>query len=188
MSESRKTLLRKLKLSDEGSFRELFDKYHSRLCRYAYYVLGNKHWAEDVVQSFFARIWEQRESLKIEDDLDNYLFVSIRNASYNYLKSSRHQKMRESEYTMNQQEENSSIISDSSIDREGFLKKLQEALNQLPEQCREIYCLKNMEGLTYKEIAEYLHISEKTVDTQIYRALKKLRELMVRYRNAFYSS
>ncbi len=181
MSKSQKILFRKLKLSDEGSFRELFDKYHSRLCRYAYYVLGNKHWAEDVVQSFFVRLWEQRESLKIEDDPENYLFVSIRNVSYNYLKSSQHQKMRESEYTLNQQEEN------SSIDREGFLKKLQEALGQLPGQCREIYCLKNMEGLTYKEIAEYLHISEKTVDVQIYRALKKLRELMVEYRNAFYA-
>lgn len=181
MSKSRKILLRELKLTDEGSFRELFDKYHSRLCRYSFYVLGDKHRAEDVVQSFFVRLWEQRESLKIEDDLENYLFVSIRNASYNYLKSSRHQKMRESEYTMNQQEEN------NSIDRKRFLKKLQEALCQLPEQCREIYCLKNMEGLTYKEIAEYLHISEKTVDVQIYRALKRLRELMVKYRNAFYS-
>jgi RNA polymerase sigma-70 factor (ECF subfamily) len=174
-------VLQKLKLTKESSFKELFVKYHPRLCRYAYYITGNKHLAEDIVQSLFTRIWEQRENLKIEGKMESYLFVSARNASYNYLRSNQHQKMRESEYTMNQQEEN------SSIDRESFLKKLQEALGQLPEQCREIYCLKNMEGLTYKEIAEYLHISEKTVDVQIYRALKKLRELMVRYRNAFYS-
>jgi RNA polymerase sigma-70 factor (ECF subfamily) len=173
-------VLQKLRLPNEGSFKELFHKYYLRLCRYAYYILGDKHRAEDVVQSFFARIWEQRESLKIEGKLENYLFVSVRNASYNYLKSNLHQKMRETEYVMNQNEDN------SVIDRENFLKKLQEAIVQLPEQCREIYCLKNMEGLTYKEIAEYLQISEKTVDVQIYRALKKLRELMAEYKNAFY--
>ena len=173
-------MLQKLKLTNESSFKELFDKYYSRLCRYAYYILGNKHLAEDVVQSLFTRIWEQRENMKIEGEMDSYLFVSVRNASYNYLKSDLHQKMRETEYTMNIEED------DHKIDRETFLRKLQEALNRLPEKCREIYCLKNMEGLTYKEIAEYLQISEKTVDVQIYRALKKLREIMGKYRNAFY--
>jgi RNA polymerase sigma-70 factor (ECF subfamily) len=170
----------KLELINERSFRELFKEYYSRLCRYAYYILGNKHSAEDVVQSLFARIWEQRESLKIEGKTDSYLFVAVRNASYNYLKSNLNQKMNETEYMMNNEEDN------SLVDRVTFLRKLQEALNQLPEQCREIYCMKNMEGLTYKEIAEYLQISERTVDVQIYRALKKLRELMGKYRNVFY--
>ncbi|MBN2214848.1 MAG: RNA polymerase sigma-70 factor [Bacteroidales bacterium] len=178
--KSRKAVLQELKLSNEGSFKELSYKYHSRLCRYAYYILGNKQWAEDVVQSFFARIWEQREDLEIEGKMENYLFVSVRNASYNFLKSNLLQKMRETEYVMNQTEDK------SRIDKESFFKKLQEALGRLPEQCREIYCLKNMEGLTYKEIADYLQISEKTVDVQIYRALKKLRELMAVYKNAFY--
>lgn len=171
---------RKLKLSDENSFKELFHKYYSRLCRYAYYILGNKHWAEDVVQSLFTHMWEQGENLKIDGNIDGYMFVSVRNASNNYLKSDHHQKMREAEYTK-QIEQNDTVI-----DRETFLRKLQEALNQLPGQCREIYCLKNMEGLTYKEIAEYLQISDKTVDVQIYRALKKLREIMGKYRYAFY--
>ena len=173
-------MLQKLKVKDESSFKELFHQYYSRLCRYAYYILGNRHWAEDVVQSFFTRFWEQRENLKVDGKTDSYLFVSVRNASYNFLKSDLHQKMRETEYITSQEEDN------STIDTGTFRKKLQKALNQLPEQCREIYCLKNMEGLTYKEIAEYLHISEKTVDVQIYRALKKLREIMGKDRNAFY--
>ncbi len=173
-------VLQKLKQSDESSFKEIFNNYYSRLCRHAYYILGNKHWAEDVVQNLFMHIWEQRENLKIESKIDNYLFVSVRNSSYNYLKSNMRQKKRETEYSMNIEEES------GMIDRESFLRKLQEALNQLPAQCREIYCLKNMEGLTYKEIADYLQVSEKTVDVQIYRALKKLREFMGKYRNAFY--
>lgn len=173
-------MLQKLKLKDESSYKELFHQYYSRLCRYAFYILGNRHWAEDVVQSFFTRLWEQWENLKIEGKTDSYLFVSVRNASYNHLKSNLHQKMRETEYTAHHEEEN------SMIDTKTFHRKLQKALNQLPEQCREIYCLKNMEGLTYKEIADYLQISEKTVDVQIYRALKKLREMMGKDRNAFY--
>jgi RNA polymerase sigma-70 factor (ECF subfamily) len=170
----------KLKVKDEGSFKELFHQYYSRLCRYAYYILGNRHWAEDVVQGFFARFWEQRENMKTDGKTEGYLFVSVRNASYNYLKSDLHQKMRETEFVANQEEDK------SMIDAETFHKKLQKALNQLPEQCREIYCLKNIEGLTYKEIAEYLQISEKTVDVQVYRALKKLREIMAQDRDAFY--
>ncbi|HJX71314.1 MAG TPA: RNA polymerase sigma-70 factor [Bacteroidales bacterium] len=173
-------MLQKLKPLNEGSFNELFNQYHLRLCRYAYYILGNKHWAEDVVQSLFTRIWEQWKNLKVDGTMDSYLYVAVRNASYNYLKGNLHQKMRETEYTMNPEEDN------SVIDSKTFLIKLQDALAQLPEQCREIYCLKNIEGLTYKEIADYLQISEKTVDVQIYRALKKLREIMGKYRNAFY--
>jgi len=173
-------VLQKLKLTDESSFKELFNKYYSHLCRYAYYILGNKHWAEDVVQNLFVHIWEQRVNIKIDKKTDSYLFISARNASYNYLKSHRHQKMKETEYIMNAEED------DNIIDRNAFLRKLQEALNELPVRCREIYCLKNMEGLTYKEIAEYLKISEKTVDVQMYRALKKLREIIGKYRNAFY--
>lgn len=175
-------MLRKLKLSDEGCFKELFEKYYSRLCRHAYYVIGNKHGAEDIVQNFFAHIWKKRDNLKIEGEIDSYLFVSVRNASCNYLKRERNKKMRETEYSDYNKTDN------ASIDKETFLKKLQEALNQLPEQCREIYCLKNMEGLSYKEIADYLQISVKTVDVQIYRALKKLRESMGNYKNAFYQN
>ncbi len=166
---------------DERSFKELFYGFYSRLCRYTYYILGSKEHAEEIIQDLFTRIWEQRRKLYIEGSIESYLFISARNAAYNYLKSDLHKKQREEVYSL--QEEQNEIF-----DRELFLEKLQQALSFLPEQCREIYCLKNMEGLTYKEIAEYLEISEKTVEVQIYRALKKLRKLMGKDKNRFYQN
>ena len=171
----------KTEFIDERSFRELFYSFYSRLCRYAYFILGSKEHAEEIVQDLFARIWEQRMKLNIEGSIESYLYISARNAAYNYLKSDMHKKQREQAYSQ-QAEQN------ENFDRELFLKRLKEALNHLPEQCREIYCMKNLEGLTYKEIAEYLEISEKTVEVQIFRALKKLRELMGGYKNTFYQN
>ena len=164
---------------DERSFKELFYGFYPRLCRYAYYILGSKEQAEEIVQNVFTHIWEQRQVIKVEGSIESYLYISAKNAAYNYLKSDLSKKKREDAYS--KREENEEVF-----DKELFLEKLKMALNELPEQCREIYCLKNMEGMTYKEIADYLGISEKTVDTQIYRALKKLRELMGKYKNTFY--
>lgn len=165
--------------ADEGSFKELYFRFFSKLCRFSYYITGSKEQAEEIVQSLFAKLWEQRQTLRIESKIESYLYVSVRNASYGFLKSSHHKKQRETLYAEEKPEEHI-------FDKEAFLNKLQEALNELPEQCRGIYCMKNLEGMSYKEIAENLGISERTVDTQLYRALKKLREKMQKYKNTFF--
>ncbi|MFO7656046.1 MAG: RNA polymerase sigma-70 factor [Bacteroidales bacterium] len=166
-------------VTDESSFKDLYFRFFSKLCRFSYYITGSKEQAEEIVQGLFAKLWEQRQTLRIESKIESYLYVSVRNASYGFLKSDFNKKQRETRYATEKPEEHI-------FDKEAFLNKLQVALNELPEQCREIYCMKNLEGMSYKEIAENLGISERTVDTQLYRALKKLREKMQKYKNTFF--
>lgn len=169
------------KFINESSFKELFFTYYSKLCRYAYYITGQKDTAEEIVQGLFTRIWESRESLIIKENSSTYLYTSVRHTAYNYYKNNRNRITRETNYSEN---DNNSMVFEKDI----FLHKLKESLQILPDQCREIFCLKNFEGLTYKEIADYLGISEKTVDVQIYRALKKLREGLKKFKGMFYSN
>ncbi len=176
-------LLEKIRKSNEGSFKELFSLYYQRLSRYAYYILNNKEWADEVVQEFFSKIWAHRKKIKINGSISSYMYISVRNASNNLLKSNVQRRIRESNYSAPVKSND-----DITFNKEIFTNRLIESLKMLPDQCQEVYCLKNLEGLSYKEIAEYLNISEKTVETHIYKALKRLRELMAKYKNTFYST
>lgn len=112
--------------------------------------------------------------------IDAYLFIAVKNTSLNYLKFHKTRKKYEEEPIENLNE-------NSNFDDKAFIGHLQKAIAKLPEQCRMIYHLKNFEGLTHSEIAEYMEISEKTVENQVHIALVKLREMLYQYKNEFYT-
>jgi len=145
-------------------------------------MLQCKESAEDVVQHTFIQLWENRGKIEINNNLKSYLYITVKNNSINYLKSAKTRKLYETEYHNNHHDK-----MENGIDLNKFSHKLKEALQLLPEQCRVIYTLKNLEGLTYKEISEYLNISEKTVENQLSIALKKLRDMLIKTREELYS-
>lgn len=173
-------LINRIKNSDKQAFELLFTTYYKFLCRFAYMITKNKESAEEIVQTLFVQLWEMRKNLLITTNVKNYLCVSLRNMCVNYLKKEIVTEKREKEYFVNS-------LNDSNFNEENFKQKLTEALYSLPEKCRTVYYLKNMEGLTHKEIAEYLDISEKTIENHITKALKYLRELLSPYKSDFYS-
>jgi RNA polymerase sigma-70 factor, ECF subfamily len=168
--------------SDKNAFNELFGHYFKRLCRFAYVILKCEQSAEEVVQEVFIKLWENRKKLTIAINIDSYLFVAVKNTSMNLLKLNQ---------TRMNYESNPDLVNDSSsstFDSATFIRHLEKAIEKLPEQCRMIYHLKNFEGLSYSEIAEYLDISEKTVENQVSLALGKLRELLFQHKNDFYET
>jgi RNA polymerase sigma-70 factor (ECF subfamily) len=174
-------IIARIKQSDKSAFNELFGHYYKRLCRFAYVILKCEQLAEDAVQEVFVKLWENREKVNISLSIDSYLFIAVKNTSMNLIKLNHIRK----DYETNPDMINNADV--RTFDPPTFLAHLGKAVDKLPEQCRMIYHLKNSEGLSYSEIAEYLDISEKTVENQVSIALRKLRDMLYQYRHDFYT-
>jgi len=164
-------------------FQQIFKKYYQMLCRFAYIMVQCREAADDIVQKTFISFWENRNSTQITKDLKSYLYKMVKNNAYNYLKSIKTRNDHEIEYALKL---NDSV--DIQLDDTKFIEKLKWAIAQLPEQCRIVYCLKYMEGLSYAEISEYLSISENTISNHIQKALKMLKKKLYSYKDEFYTN
>jgi RNA polymerase sigma-70 factor (ECF subfamily) len=138
--------------------------------------------AEEIVQDVFVKLWEKREKLSISFNLESYLFISVKNTSLNMIKFNNIRKNYHPENEYNP-------VGDDceAFDAEAFRIQLGKAITQLPEQCRMIYYLKSFEGLTHDEIANYMNISQKTVESQVRIAMGKLRNMLFQYKDTFYA-
>lgn len=154
----------------EQAFNEAFDLYYSRLCFFADQVLRDFDLSRSVVQQVFVDLWIKRDRLQV-DSLKSYLYQSVRNATLDVLKH----KKAESKYLSTLEKEEPVQIADRMEEAE-LANRINRAIQNLPEKCREIFVLCRFEELKYAEIAAQLNISVKTVEMQITIAMKKLRK------------
>jgi len=167
------TLYLQLKEGNELAFKRLFEKYYASLCHYANQFLKDSEQAEETVQELFVRVWEKRLQLTIDSSVSNYLFRSVHNLCLNQLQ---HQKIRQ-KYAHQMMED-----SRQEVDWQPFylevelMERIEKSISSLPEKRQEIFRLSREQGLKYKEIAEKLNISVKTVEAQMGMALKHLRD------------
>ncbi|RYZ53371.1 MAG: RNA polymerase sigma-70 factor [Sphingobacteriales bacterium] len=160
----------------EKLFKQLFLDYYDRLRYYAFTIIKDENNAEEIIQNVFCRLWEKRDEIRIKQATQAYLYRSVFNESMNLMKK---EKLRTAYQAATSKQEDG-------IDAQNpDLKKMSaiagEVVNSLPEQCRTIFQLSRMEDLKYREIAERLGISVKTVETQMSKALKILREKLADY-------
>ncbi|SMD00619.1 RNA polymerase sigma-70 factor [Pedobacter nyackensis] len=158
---------------DDHAFEQLFKDHFKALYAYAYVILKDEDDAEEIVQNMFLKFWEKRDLLTVQSSLKAYLYKCVYNDSLNFLK---HQKIKTkyqdfATYTMNHENEPAS----SKIEMTELTFNLNIALNRLPEQCRTIFQMSRFEELKYKEIAERLGLSVKTIENQMGKALRILR-------------
>lgn len=163
-------ILSGIKNGEQKAFDLLFEHYYASLCHYAASVVHDHDVAEDIVQDLFAELWVNHAQIEIKSSLHSYLMRSTFNACLDHLK---HLKVKE-KYQSGITPDTSLSLDDSLIFDE-ILTKLETSIAELPEQCRKIFKLSRYENLKYREIAKILNISENTVDTQIRRALNKLK-------------
>ena len=157
----------------QNSFDRIYVMYYSRMLRFAKEYVVFEEDAENVVQDVFLLLWEKREVLDIRISLVSYLFSLVKNRSLDYL---RHKVVAE-EYKqelsfklMSLEQLNYTFSSEEEIE-----KVIANAIDKLPERCREIFLKSRIEGMKDREIAEELNISANTVENHIAIALKKLR-------------
>ena len=162
---------------DETAFEQVFKTHFKRLHAYAFTILRDEVEAEEIVQQVFFKLWERNENLSLSGSVSAYLYRAVHNESLNYLK---HQKVRSNHqlhvaYSMkNEVEHPAKKVMAGELE-----KKIHTALNELPEQCRTIFQMSRFDELKYREIADKLGISVKTVENQMGKALKLLREKLV---------
>ena len=162
---------------DEAAFERVFKTHYKNLHAYAFTMLRDGDEAEEMVQQVFFKLWERSERLSFSGSVAAYLYRAVHNESLNFLK---HQKVKAGHqlhvaYSMKNKSEHSQ---GKMISKELEIK-FREALNELPEQCRTVFQLSRFEDLKYKEIADTLDISVKTVENHMGKALKLLRTKLV---------
>ena len=169
----------KLKTNKAVAVEELFTTYYQQLCNYACYFLKDMDESEEVVQGIFYQLWEKRNSTEITTSIKSYLFASVRNNCLNRIK---HMKIR-NEYRDNviRSSEKSSDNAMHKVISKELEEQIKKAIDGLPEQCGVIFKLSRHADLKYAEIADHLEISVKTVENQMGKALKILREKLKVY-------
>jgi len=166
---------------DRSAFEKLFRAYYKQLHGFAYSYIEQKETAEDIVQSVFLRIWIQRKKWDPPCTVKQYLFAAIRNEALNKL---RHEKIiataEDDVIECFREQHQISEIEEQAV-TELLRKKIRDGIHKLPPHCKQIFLLNRKSGLTYTEIADYLDISINTVNSQMGRALKSLRDHLSDY-------
>lgn len=163
----------------KSGFEEIFNLHYSNLCAYANNFMKDLEDAEEVVQEVFFKLWTNKENLEITSSLQSYLFRAVRNSCLNVIK---HVNIREDYKVHNERviqmeersQEDQVIISE-------LEEKIRKSIDELPMERRKIFIMSRYDGLKYKEIAEKLGISIKTVENQMGSALKYLRTELADY-------
>ena len=150
-------------------FERLFSDYYGILVCYAQKYTKREDIAEDIVQDVFASLWEENRIFPSQANFRSFLYISIRNAAFDYL---RHQNV-ESRYIEEALTANR-FLSDDSFQKEEVFRLLFKQIDLLPERCREIFLL-HLEGYDNDAIAKKLSLSIETVKTQKKHAMKTLR-------------
>ena len=181
MTSLNKDIWQQIQQGDKKAFEFIFRSYYSMLCSYAYDIISDYDQAREIVQDVFVRLWENRSLIEINSSIKSYFFRSVNNHCINYLKHNAMIKRQKENY---QREiiEKSDLISGydeeytlDSILYDGIEDDVNEAISQLPDQCRHIFLLSRFEHLSYEKIASQNNISINTVKTQLRRALEKVR-------------
>jgi RNA polymerase sigma-70 factor, ECF subfamily len=169
-----KELVRKLKDGDSFAFEVLFYKYRNKVKGFAKKMIPSQIDPEEIVQEVFVKLWLKKEMINPEKDLQSYLFSIAKNLVLDHLKSAVSRKL----YFVDEHFQQDLMLEDGldATTLENPEEKLLRLIDQLPERRKEIFCLNRFEGLSYKQIASRLNISENTVDSQIRNALAFLRK------------
>lgn len=152
----------------EKEFRELYLNYYPIIFKVAVYILKEESVAEDTVQEVFMKLWKTPSILTDVEYIKAYLISMTKNLAFDKLKAQK--KENKQVLQLERTPEDRDAIAD-----EEFRKALEKAISKLPPKCRLIFSLSRFEGLSNDEIAEYLEISKRTVETQISLALKAFR-------------
>lgn len=179
-------LLSKVKESNQTAFEVIFLRFYAELCAYAQTILGNKDVSEEIVQEIFVKFWETRETIIIKSSLKGYLFRTVHNYCLNQIES---WKVKEQYVTSTSNAYYNNIHNIpfsgdypiANLITQELNKQIKDSIEALPDQCREVFLLIRIKGLSYNQVAEKLNISVNTVKTQMSRAISKLKDHLKEY-------
>jgi len=167
-----KLLIRELQRGNAKAFELLYKQYHARLFNFSMKIIRNKQDAEGLVHEVFIAVWENREKLDENKSFSGFVFSIARNKALNRIKHNLSGKVyleyMEMEYQVQNDIEND-------IESRELMEYLLKTIHELPDKTKQIFLLSRNEGLTYKQIAVRLDITENVVDHEIRKSLKYIR-------------
>ena len=166
----------KIRESDQAAYSELFEAMSSKLVRYAYGITKDEASAYDVLQDVFLKLWEIRHKLNPESSLQSLLYTMTRNASLNM--NRRQGYLVHDEQVLELSDVRNAVSqysSDEKLDARDLAERIETWINELPERRKEAFVLSRRHNFSHKEISEIMGLSERTVNTHIFLALKHLR-------------
>lgn len=164
---------------DIEAFTMIYRQYYSGLCDFVCWYTKDPDTSKDIVQDVFLTIWKNNESIKFVGSIRSYLYTSVRNRALNLIKrKSLERNWAVYQYQMDVPE---SVTPEDHILELELSNKIGKVLNSLPLQRKRIFMLSRDHDLSYREIADLLEISIKTVETQISRSLSKIRQELKEY-------
>ena len=162
----------KLKNGDNNAYTLLMNDYYKNLCGYANLFTKDPSKSEDIVQNVFVKIWIYRKKIDPNIPIKKYLYKSVYNEFIDQYRKNKPVISLEEKYL----KVIDTIIDDNSLGIEKLMMNVNREIDKLPEKCKRVFILNKKEGLTHDEIAEYLQISTKTVESHITRAFKILNQ------------
>ncbi len=173
-------LLIKIKNSDKIAFQKIFYEFHDALFRFVAYRVQDREVAKDITQETFLRIWKNREDLKPKKSFFSLIARISTNLCYD------HFRYTEVRTRHKEQIPNYGVSHYDNPEEMAQLKHLEKIIQKLvndkiPQKCREVFILSRVEGLSNRAIAKQLKLSLRTVENQIYRALKILKKELEKY-------
>ena len=173
-------IIEALRCGDKRAYEALFMTHYKNMVLYAKKFVLDTEIARDIAQDVFFYLWEKRKSLNIDRSISSYLFRSVRNACINHLKrdSIKEDYVKQFLLSINgyEQATGKSLDVHEMVVHKDLLQRIEMTIESLPDQCKNMFRMSRFRGLKNKEIAEIYSVSTRTVETQIYRALKVLKE------------
>ena len=159
--------------NDQSALKILYEEFEDKLFHFAFAIIKSHEMAEEIVGDVFIRVWDKRSRISKVENLVWYLYITTRNISYNYHRKyniRKHvnlDKIALPYYQVDATPEDLAIAGET-------LQQINTAINELPPKCRLIFKLVKEDGLKYKQVAELLKLTEKTIENQMGIAFKKI--------------
>lgn len=171
------------KSNEIAEFEVLFKKLYKPLCVMAYGIVKDMDTAEEIVQDFFCNYWKNRESINIKTSKKAYFYKSVYNSSLKHLRAVAVRQRHADEVIRQNKESYDDPL--HQIEAKELQEIIRNTLDELPQRYATIFCMSRFEGLKYKEIAEALSISIKTVEAAMGKALAAFRNKLGNYYTEF---
>jgi RNA polymerase sigma-70 factor (ECF subfamily) len=173
---SEEEIIAGLKDGNELAFKRIFDIYYRPLTLFALKYVGDIEESKEIVQEFFIRLWSRREKIVFGFSLKGYLYQAVRNACLNQIESRKVFERKTRDYVPPDISNDNPLEKMVAAEQE---ERLMNAIDQLPQKCRQIFFMSRMQSLPNQDIANQLNLSVKTVEAQITIALKRLRDIVI---------
>ncbi|MGQ8336846.1 RNA polymerase sigma-70 factor [Sunxiuqinia sp. A32] len=188
-NDNNENLVSLLKQGDHWAFEKIYFEFFDVLFALSFQYILDKEEAKTIVQDSFMKLWEVRGELKSDTNIRNYLYTLTKNRSLNYLRDQKTawkhlNQLREMEF--HYAAESLSLVTDNYFEFKELLDKVNQSIDSLPKELKEVFILSRYDELRYREIAERLQISEKTVEARMSKALKILRNDLKDYLPVIY--